>query len=1228
MADIVVELTKSAATQNQWTGSLTNIPAGTARVFKGAAYKNPGTAAADLIYAGETLVNVQAGATATVTLLLQEQNPPVGPTRYAPQLTSLTVSNAYVLPNTPVSIHATAVDPDHQGDPLTYSFSSICDAGSGSFTPSVGSGGSIDTVFNTPGVNATCQVSLLVKETAQAGNQNTPLSVTTYFTIVVNANFGQANVTAFPNSYPIITLLGDFRYNYFSDVTIMPVGQQGDFQFSATDPDGDNVQYDLTAKCGTANGTDFSAVAATPALSSDYFWYFVPNSSPQQYVGHATGGNGTTFRATGSNGVTPPSPYTSQWNPHFGGTTDGFTFSDPSKDCQFTLTVHDLCTNGNCGAAGQGGLPDGSFKTTTVGGVSVTSATVGVINTTHPSKPDRAPVVESVETVNQNGPTATGVQTWDPQKVAIVSASQPYNIAAAADDRWESSTTPPTVVWSCNTGSVSAPSNTTGTYAFGSGVANLTSHVVFTTGPAVPPTAQCTATFTSSSSSLSTVVTFRFSTSDPCNSLPTNSACSTGNVCLTGQTCQGPVGAQTCQGGSAVVCAVSDSQCQTPTCDPALGCGVQNIANNTACNADSNGCTGNDSCQAGHCTAGAAVVCNTPADAQCQSASGTCQSTGNNTHVCNYVSLSDGTSCNADNNGCTQGDSCSAGHCAAGAAVVCSNTTNPCESSTGTCVSTGASNFTCNFTPVTNGTSCNVAGTCVAGQTCQAGQCQGGNPACQPGQSCTPTTPTATCTASTVTPTSAQDLQVSPPSVLAMATDGSTYAAANFVSNTPVSFGPFSLTSSGGADIFVAKYDATGAIQFATLIGDDGGPGTNTDQTATGIALNNGGRIGLIGKITGSVTFGANTIATASPTPYIAAVSNTDGGATAGTRFWAHSFDLGTNGTFSSVSANPGDASGRYAVCGSASKAGTQLVPGTTFGGGVDLVVAVFDSAGNKLWAIQLGGTGNENCQSVAVDQNGDVFATGQFDGASLAFCSNGPSSNGVSCTGTTTTLTGPNTTARKFIWVAKFAGATGNTIAATAYSGGAGVASPNSLAVNSAGDVAMGGSFSGLLTIGAALTNQGSSDAFAVKLNGTSLIPVWNAVAWGGTGTDLVRQVAFDSFGDIIAVGTANPSTTAFRTANGGHDTIGEFSLNVNGTSSSDAFVVKINGTTGGADNGTTYGAAGSESGDALAVNRFSANNQIAFSMLWTGTATIGGAGSVTAAGGLDSALVFAHLQ
>jgi hypothetical protein len=1000
-------------------------------------------------------------------------------------------------------------------------------------------------------------------------------------------------------------VLGDFRYNYFSDVSVMPVGQQGDFQFTATDPDGDNVKYTLVTKCGTS----LAEAALQPNLAQDYFWYF----NGTTYVGKAAGTDGTTFTTSGTTGVTPPLAYTSQWKPHFGGTTDNFTYANPASDCIFALTVNDLCTAGNCGAGGVGGAADGSLKTTTIAGVSISSATVGIINATHPSKPTRAPVVETVVTVNQDGPAATGVQSWDPQKVAYVDANLSYNLQAAADDRWEDVATAPTVAWSCNTGAVSAPVNTAGTYAFGSGVKNLTSAVVLTTGASVPPSGQCTATFTSTKSTLATVVTIKFQKKDPCNSLPTNSACTTGNVCLTGQTCQGPVGAQSCQGGAAITCPVTDGQCQVATCDPALGCGIDNASkNNVGCNADSNGCTVGDKCVSGTCTAGPAPVCNAPADAQCQSANGTCQSLSASTYQCNYVNLADATPCNKDSNGCTQNDACLAGVCAVGPTVVCNTPADPtCQGAAGTCVSTGNNTASCTYPPFAIGTACNKFGTCVASSTCNgAGSCSGGVPFCAAGQSCVASTVPA-CNATVIAPQVARDLFVVPPAGLAMDPSGNTYVASSFNLNTATLFGTVSLKAIGGNDIFVAKYDTAGNVSWAVDIGDDDGVSTN-DQTASAVAVNNTGRVGLIGKIAGSVTFGTNLVSAAQPIPYIAALDST------GARMWAHQYDLGSSGLFARIHSSPADATGRFAVCGTTNKAGVNPLTGATYGGLQDAVVAVFDNAGNKLWAVQLNTVGNEMCNAVAVDDAGNVFAAGQFDGATLPIGA--------------ITLTGPGTTARKFMWLAKFDGSTGAVLAAVAYSGPAGTILPQVATVDASGNVLVGGNFSGAPVFGAStITSGGSDDGFVAKFDGAALAPTVSPVRIGGSGVDVVKGLAVTSYGDILVTGTVNPSSAVFKAANGGFDTSGIAAFTVNGGTAPDQFVAKLNRSTLATEFASVYGDAGTQNGDAVVVNRFTTGatrDAVTFAGTLTGSAAYGAAGSITALNAMDVSLVFGKLQ
>jgi hypothetical protein len=498
MSETVLELTRSAGARNQWTASLGDIPAGSARLFRVSAYRAAGSSPADLAYQGEAVAGVTARGTATVVILLQETGAQPALTRAGPRLTSLTVGDSYVLPGTIVPIHVTAVDPDGQGDPLEYQLSSSCDAGSGSFSSSAGQGAAFDTSFLAPSVNATCQLTLLVRESATAGNQSSPLSVSTYFTIAVNSSFGRAVAEAFPNSSPIVSVAASFRYNYFPDVTTLPVGQQADFQFTAVDPDGDNVRYHVSARCGA----DLATAAAQPDLPGDYFYY----QDGWRYVGKASGGDGTTFTTTGTTGVALASPYTSQWSLHFGGTSDGLTLSDPTRDCIFTVTAQDLCTAGDCGV-GQGALPDGAVKQTIVAGVTVESLTTGVIEAVHPARPARAPVISGVIAPNQDGPAVAGAQGWDPPRAAVLAPNRSYTLQVSADDRWEDTSHPPAIAWSCDTGAASAPIDVVSASLLDPTVRSVTSSISLATGAALSP-GRCTATAASTRSGLSTVVTF------------------------------------------------------------------------------------------------------------------------------------------------------------------------------------------------------------------------------------------------------------------------------------------------------------------------------------------------------------------------------------------------------------------------------------------------------------------------------------------------------------------------------------------------------------------------------------------------------------------------------------------------------------------------------------------------------------------------------------------------
>jgi hypothetical protein len=1247
----IVTLLNKAPAGNVWTGNVTNIPAnatGVNRNFTVQAFASAdGTGAP--VYEGSKLATVVAGQTAQVTIVLQELGVQPGPSNYAPVITAITATNSYVLPGQAGSFSVSAQDPDahfttprpqFNGEPLAYQWVASCTNG----TLALGTPTSATTTFTAPtltppATDSLCTVSIKVSETTAPGRLlANPLSVTTYFTLSVNNNFGDADVFAFPNSYPIVTVEGDFRYNFFSDVLTIPVGQQGDLRFTATDPDGDNVRFDLSGQCNVS-GFDSNG-----------------NQSPPVTPIAANQFSAITFTTITGGPVSPPTSFTSPiWNVTFGHPAPVAAFTDPKQSCQFTVVVHDLCTAGNCGSAitGGAGLPDGSNKITKIGGVDVTSSTTGYINASAPSQPRRAPAIVRAVAPNQNGGNSSTGNSWDPKKVAIVQPGLSYNLSAEAYDQYEAG--PLTVAWSCNLGTAGAAPVNVQT----NGIKSLQSSNTWLAPSPLQASMFCTATFTSTASTLSTVVTFKFASNDPCSTLTAGASCSTGNQCVTGETCSP---ALVCGNGTpqhrpaagaapvAGACTASDACHTAGTCDGNTGlCSNPIVTTPTACNADSSGCTVNDACNlaTGACVPGPAPVCNTPTQSFCVNAAGTCTNTGTaannfNSYTCAYAPTP-GVACTVANatvkcsgtNTFTSFACDATGACVGSGSLACVNTT--CASGS-TCQTTGASAGLCGGglnqpTTVTcnDGNAC--TGTAATPDHCDGlGTCVGGAAVCPASQSCTPGT--GVCVASNVVNSAAWNLQLTAPAGVAHDASGNAYVGGTISGITNVNFQTragglpaINLKSLGGFDMFLAKYDTTGNITWGITVQDNTAAAL-TDQSVTGVAVSANGHVAVTGKVAGAVTFGTATVGRASPTPFIGVFDGTP--ATAPLRLWAHDYDLGPNGKFNVVASNPNHTANRIAACGFAdAAAGTaagapgaiDLVPGATFGGATDLVMGVWNPDGTLAWSKQVGGALNENCAAIAIADDGNVVATGQFDGLSLAFG------------GTCPSLTGPGNSGQKYMWVAKFDGATGACTSAVAYLGTLGNAVPRSLAIApasgviTANSVVVAGSFTGNLTIGtgapALMTTAGSEDGFVVLLDSVTLGPVWNPVRFGGTGLDLVTSVAVTSFGDIVALGTFNASSVAFHTANGGNDTNGGFGIISQG--GADFFVAKFNGQTGATDGAAGYGNAGSQGGNVLSVNRFG-TNQTAFTGSSPGTVLF--PPSYTSVGATDVALVFGNVQ
>jgi hypothetical protein len=205
---------------------------------------------------------------------------------------------------------------------------------------------------------------------------------------------------------------------------------------------------------------------------------------------------------------------------------------------------------------------------------------------------------------------------------------------------------------------------------------------------------------------------------------PNGTSCSDGNACTQNDSCQ----AGTCTPGAAVTCGGGDACHEAGVCNPQTGqCSNPAKPNGTACNADGNLCTQNDSCQAGVCTAGAPVVCDGGAD-QCHVASTCNPSTGQCVGTANKPN---GTPCD-DGNLCTQTDSCQAGVCKGFAPVLC-GPGDACHQD-GVC---DPQSGQCSNAPKPDGTPCSDDNLCTQSDSCQAGACTGADPVlCAPTDAC------------------------------------------------------------------------------------------------------------------------------------------------------------------------------------------------------------------------------------------------------------------------------------------------------------------------------------------------------------------------------------------------------------------------------------------------------------------------------------------------------------
>jgi hypothetical protein len=198
--------------------------------------------------------------------------------------------------------------------------------------------------------------------------------------------------------------------------------------------------------------------------------------------------------------------------------------------------------------------------------------------------------------------------------------------------------------------------------------------------------------------------------------------CEDGQFCTENDACDA---GGTCIGGNPLDCSQAGGGCIEGTCNESTDkCEGDAVANGTACNADDNGCTAGDSCQEGNCVAGGAASCAWLDDA---CSVGTCKPKDGNPDGfdCEKQFKPEGTDCD-DTFFCTTDESCD------GAGFCGNSTPNPCSDVLDACndASCSEQTDTCSPSPKENGTTCNDGDACTMGDACQSGLCTGTSNVC------------------------------------------------------------------------------------------------------------------------------------------------------------------------------------------------------------------------------------------------------------------------------------------------------------------------------------------------------------------------------------------------------------------------------------------------------------------------------------------------------------------
>lgn len=212
---------------------------------------------------------------------------------------------------------------------------------------------------------------------------------------------------------------------------------------------------------------------------------------------------------------------------------------------------------------------------------------------------------------------------------------------------------------------------------------------------------------------------------------------------------------------------------------------------------------------------------------------------------------------------------------------------------------------------------------------------------------------------------------------LALDNAGNIYITGNFNNTIDMDPGPgvVNITSLGSQDIFIAKYDPSGNHVWSKRFG------SIYHEASSAITVDAAGNVLTCGLFTGTTDFdpGTGTVNLTALTTSDGYISKLDAN---GDYIWAKQVALGGSNNASALVCDP---SGNVFLTGYY-EGTVDFDPGAgsypiTSAGLIDIFTLKLLANGDFSWAGSIGGTAADYGRSIAIDANGEVMITGEFQG-------------------------------------------------------------------------------------------------------------------------------------------------------------------------------------------------------------------------------------------------------